>query len=98
MTKLINSTINYSYNIEYIDEIWKNIKGFMISNTDFKKIFSKICLEIYMPYEFSDHENKSFERQYNYIKNQKQIVKDMKIKSIRKMVVEAIRNAKKLYY
>ena len=38
MTKLIHSTINYSYNIEYIDEIWKNIKEFMISNIDFKKI------------------------------------------------------------
>ena len=49
-------------------------------------------------YQVFEFENKSFERQYNYIKNQKQIVKDMNTKLIRKMVVEAIRNAKILYY
>ena len=98
MTKLIHSTINCNYNIKYVDEIWKNIKEFMISNIYFKTKFNKICYEIYKPYEFSDDVNKSFARQYNYIKNQKQIVEDMNSKLIRKMVVEAIRNAKKLYY
>ena len=98
MSILINSTINTDYDIKLIDEIWKNIKEFMISNTDFKTKFNKICYEIYKPYEFSDDVNKSFARQYNYIKNQKQIVEDMNSKLIRKMVVEAIRNAKILYY
>ena len=96
MNKILNK--NNSNSIEFISDIWINIKKFMISNTDYKMKFNAICCEVYQPYEFSDHRNKSFERQYMHIKVQKkELVKGMKDIVIRNMVVKAISKANKLY-
>lgn len=92
-----NITLSTSNETTFPDEIWDQIKGFMISKINYFEIFNRICYHIYQPYEFSDHKNKTFENQYGFIKNQQTLIKDIDDKLVRKMVTKAIEYAKEIY-
>lgn len=92
-----NITLRKNNETEFLDEIWYKIKEYMISNTNYFEIFNTICYHIYQPYEFSDHKNKTFENQYEFIKRHPALIKDINDKLVRKMVTKAIAYAREIY-
>ena len=59
------------------DDLWLHIKSFVFPLIDYNKIYQDILYYICQPYIFSDHKNKTFDAQYNFILKQKEIVKNL---------------------
>lgn len=79
------------------DDSWLHIKSFFFPLIDYNKKYQDILYYICQPYIFSDHKNKTFDAQYNFILKQKEIVKDLNENIIKLMVKKAIKNAREIY-
>ena len=79
------------------DDLWLYIKSFVFPLIDYNKKYLDIFYYICQPYIFSDHKNKTFDAQYNFILRQKEIVKDLNENIIELMVEKAIKNAREIY-
>ena len=79
------------------DDVWKHIKSFIFPLIDYNKKYKDILYYIFQPYIFSDHQNKTFEAQYNFILKQKEIIKDLADIQIKLMVIKAMKQARDTY-
>ena len=83
--------------MDFNDDVWKHIKSFIFPLIDYNKKYQDILYYIFQPYIFSDHPNKTFEAQYNFILKQKEIIKDLDDIQIKLMVIKAMKQARDTY-
>tara|TARA_Y100000991_G_scaffold200519_1_gene172909 strand:+ start:37 stop:405 length:369 start_codon:yes stop_codon:yes gene_type:complete len=96
--KIDLTEINFNKNtMDINDDLWIHIKSFIFPLIDYNEKYKYILHHICQPYVFSDHKNKTFDAQYNFILKQKEIVKDLNENIIKLLVRKAIKNAREIY-